>query len=70
MVHVFIRNDPLPTTDCVCMHAYASIETILYHTDLQCYHYWDVVKTFIYITIVAMHGKNYSTMSIIAVVVL
>ena len=29
MVHVYIHNDPLPTTD-----YRASIETILYHTDL------------------------------------
>ena len=29
---MFIRNDPLPTTE--CMPARASIETILYHTDL------------------------------------
>ena len=31
MVHVYIRNDPLPTTD--CMHSRTSIETILYHMD-------------------------------------
>ena len=36
MVHVYIRNDPLPTTDCAYAYAYArvNIETILYHTDL------------------------------------
>ena len=48
---MLIRNDPLPTTE--CMPARASIETILYHTDLfltpaVIFSYWGCGKSFIY----------------------
>ena len=40
MVHVYIRNDPLPTTDCVCMHAQVLRRSFTIRTcffDLQLY---------------------------------